>query len=211
MIEFGDRQTNDDGVERSPAWLVSMADVTALMLTFFVMLFSMSHLKSERWNEIISLINTSLQPKEIEEPLPASALNISTIDALSGLSTEYLNRILIEKLERDPILNQARLTALQEQVVVSVPSDLLFEPAGATLVPGAGEAIELRLEAAPQLELRLPLGRVRGITLWLRNRDLTTPGELAGYLQGLACFREVRTYEPLDPVAVAAVTNIGRK
>ena len=137
-------RSRDDGVDRSPSWLVSFGDVTALMLTFFVMLFSMSHLKSEKWDDIISLINTSLKPKEIKQPLPASELNVSTIDVLGGLSTDYLSRVLTEKLERDPILRQSTVTPLQEQVVVSVPSDLLFQPDGAALVSGAEEAL-LRL------------------------------------------------------------------
>ena len=141
MTVIGPQQGDDDGVEPAPARLISMGDVTALMLTFFVMLFSMSHLKSERWDEIISLINTSIEPNRIEEPAPVSDQNISTIVVLGGLSTDYLNRILEEKLGRDPILSQARLTALQDQVAVSLPSDLLFEPGGDTLAPGAFEAI----------------------------------------------------------------------
>ncbi|MDJ0685654.1 MAG: flagellar motor protein MotB [Alphaproteobacteria bacterium] len=141
MIDTRPLRKDDDGVEPAPPWLISMGDVTALMLTFFVMLFSMSHLKSERWDEIISLINTSIEPSRIEEPPPASDQNISTIVVLGGLSTDYLNRILVEKLDRDPILRQARLTALQEQVSVSLPSDLLFEAGGDTLAPGAFEAI----------------------------------------------------------------------
>lgn len=132
----------DDDVERSPPWLVSFGDVTALMLTFFVMLFSMSHLKSERWDDIISLINTSLQPKEVKQPLPTSERNVATVDILGGLSTDYLERILGEKLQRDPILAEARVTGLQEQVVVSIPSDALFLPGSAALSDGAEEALK---------------------------------------------------------------------
>lgn len=132
----------DDEVDRSPVWLVSFGDVTALMLTFFVMLFSMSHLKSERWDDIISLINTSLKPKEIERPLPTSERNVATIDILGGLSTDYLKRILSEKLERDEILSKSRVTGLQEQVVVSIPTDALFRPGSASLSEGAEEALK---------------------------------------------------------------------
>ena len=40
-------------------WLVTFADVIALLLAFFVMLFSMSNIKTEPWNVIISQISSS--------------------------------------------------------------------------------------------------------------------------------------------------------
>jgi len=126
MIDPGYKSEHHDNVEKSPAWLVSMGDVTALMLTFFVMLYSMSYVKSERWDEIISLLNRRMQPAEINKPTPTSERAIPSIQVLPGLPTDYLHRILQEKLVRDPILASARLTPLEDQVVISLPSDALF-------------------------------------------------------------------------------------
>lgn len=128
MIDPGFKSEQKKEVEKSPAWLVSMGDVTALMLTFFVMLFSMSYVKSERWDEIISLLNRSDQPSEIQKPVPTSERAIPSVEVLPGLSTDYLHRVLQEKLSRDPILARARLTPLEAQVVISLPSDALFSP-----------------------------------------------------------------------------------
>ncbi|WP_425406003.1 flagellar motor protein MotB [Hwanghaeella sp.] len=126
MIDPGYKSEPEDKIEKSPAWLVSMGDVTALMLTFFVMLFSMSYVKSERWDEIISLLNRATEPSEIQKPIPTSERAIPSVEVLPGLSTDYLHRILQEKLSRDPILASARITPLEGQVVISLPSDVLF-------------------------------------------------------------------------------------
>ena len=48
------------------AWLVTFADVIALLLAFFVMLFSMSNIKTETWNVIISQISSSETPEKQE-------------------------------------------------------------------------------------------------------------------------------------------------
>lgn len=126
MIDPGYKSEQRDPVEKSPAWLVSMGDVTALMLTFFVMLFSMSYVKSERWDEIISLLNRASDPSTVEKPIPTSEKAIPSVEVLPGLSTDYLHRILQEKLSRDPILASARITPLEGQVVISLPGDVLF-------------------------------------------------------------------------------------
>lgn len=130
-----------DDLERPAAWLVSFGDVTALMLTFFVMLFSMSHIQSERWDAVIALVSTSIDPSDADIPRPTSELNIDTVSLVNALPTGYLAKVFREKLERDPVLQAARVTELDEQVVISLPSDVLFDAGRAALRPQADEAI----------------------------------------------------------------------
>lgn len=132
----------EEEVEKAPAWLVSFGDVTALMLTFFVMLFSMSHLQSEKWDAVIALISTRINPADAEQPTPTSEFNIGKVTFVNALPTAYLNRIFTEKLAVDPVLENATVTELDGQVVISLPSDALFRPGRAGLLPEAGEAIQ---------------------------------------------------------------------
>ena len=118
-----------------------MGDVTALMLTFFVMLFSMSYVKSEKWDEVTSLLNRRLQPTEVTRPAPVSERNIPTVEVLPGLSTDYLHRVLAEKLDDDTALRNAILTPLENQVVISLPENTLFEPGSDVLSEDAGRAV----------------------------------------------------------------------
>lgn len=126
-----------DKIEPSPPWLVSMGDVTALMLTFFVMLFSMSEIKSEKYDAVISLISTSTKPDRPVKPQPVSELNIDTTSVLSSLSTDYLIQIFKKKLEAEPSLVDAPVTALPDKMIISLSSDRLFAPDSADLIAGA--------------------------------------------------------------------------
>jgi chemotaxis protein MotB len=136
-----DAEPVEEEVERAAPWLVSFGDVTALMLTFFVMLFSMSHIPSEKWDSVIALISTRSDQVETNTPKPTSEFNIASVSLLNALPTAYLNRIFNDKLSRDDVLRDARVTELDDQVVISVPSDVLFRPGHAALLPEADEAL----------------------------------------------------------------------
>ncbi|MBP5856941.1 OmpA family protein [Marivibrio halodurans] len=131
----------EEEVERPAAWLVSFGDVTALMLTFFVMLFSMSHIPSEKWDTVIALISTRINPVLDDQPKATNELNIASVSLVNALPTAYLNRIFAEKLARDPVLSTARVTELDGQVVISLPSESLFQAGLAALRPEASEAV----------------------------------------------------------------------
>lgn len=123
----------EDVVEKSPIWLVTFGDVAALMLAFFVMLYSMSHLQSEKWDAIISILATRDEPVKPGEPTPIAERTITRIDLIPAFPTGYLERILNEKLDGDPLLADIRMTGLEDQLVLSLPTDRYFENAGATL------------------------------------------------------------------------------
>lgn len=141
---FLDEEHDPPEIERAQPWLLSMADVTALMLTFFVMLFAMSHVPSEKWDEVISLINTRLDPARVEKPKPVSDLNVPTVATLTGLSTDYLVRVYGELFAGDPVLRTVRIAMVEDKLVIALPNRLLFLPGQDELVGGAPDAL-LRL------------------------------------------------------------------
>ncbi len=127
---------------RHPIWLVTFADVTALLLAFFVMLFLMKNLQSEKWADIISQLSTSEKPtvKQIIPP-PTAAKNIGKVEVREALPLNYLANVLEKNLVADEVLNTAAVHRLDGLVVVSLPSDTLFHPGQAKLTPGAREAL----------------------------------------------------------------------
>ena len=48
----------------SNAWMVTFADLTALMLTFFVLLFSMSKVETSHWEAIVDSLKHELNPSK---------------------------------------------------------------------------------------------------------------------------------------------------
>ena len=54
----------------APSWLLSFGDLTAILTTFFVLLFSMSTPQSEKWQEFVPGLALSKSGLEREEPIP---------------------------------------------------------------------------------------------------------------------------------------------
>ena len=126
----------------SPTWLLLFADVAALLLAFFVMLFAMSNVQSEKWDSVVAMLSTRETAKdEIVRPTATAKLNIATVELDTALPLDYLGIVLQEKLQRDDILNRAILNLQDQQLVISLPGDALFEPGQAETTQSAREAL----------------------------------------------------------------------
>ena len=70
---------NPEPPRTSAMWLVTFTDLVALMLTFFVMLFSMTNVKVDRWDELTDALSRSLNVvREKTTAIPAAEYNISS-------------------------------------------------------------------------------------------------------------------------------------
>jgi chemotaxis protein MotB len=114
-------------IEKAPPWLISFGDVTALMLTFFVMLFSMQEVQSEKWDAVVSTISTSLTPKDKNKIAPTAVLNISTVSIAPSLPVDYLSRILSDKLKKTVGLGMVRIQKLDNVIILSFPEFDMFD------------------------------------------------------------------------------------
>lgn len=123
----------EDVVEKAPIWLVTFGDVTALMLAFFVMLYSMSHLQSEKWDAVISILATRDEPIKPGDPTPVGERTVIRLDLVPAHSTAYLKRIMDQKLTEDPALSDLRMTLLQDQLILSLPVSQYFTADGVTM------------------------------------------------------------------------------
>lgn len=141
---YEDDEVEEDEVERAPPWLLSFGDVTALMLTFFVMLFAMSQVNSEKWDAVISVISTRTEIDTNLKPNPNAEKNIASVEMLPALPPEYLSGILKESLAEDPVLSQAKVTLMDERVTISLPSNQVFL-SESSLIAGPAERSLFRL------------------------------------------------------------------
>ena len=123
----------------STVWLVIFTDLVALMLTFFVMLFSMSSVKVDRWKEMIDALSTTFNPASTTTTeAPTAQYNISSVFRRRAINVGYLSAVLQEKIIRDPVLAESSLVLLEDRVIISLPSRLFFLPGGAKLTKKAG-------------------------------------------------------------------------
>ena len=125
------------------AWMVSFTDVMALMLTFFVMLFAMSHPKEETWEEFSTAVNKEFN-KFYGKPLNrghVDKISIAKIDRNQALDLNYLQAILSGILDEESMLQDVQLIMQQNSLVISFPDSLLFNAGNAALKDSGSKAI----------------------------------------------------------------------
>ena len=124
------------------SWLVTFVDLVSLMLAFFVLRFSMTTLETPRYEAAASSISITLgREVSIVEQGPPIQDGVQTETNGRGFRLAYLEPVLRAKLERDPVLRTARLEQRGDELVISLPSDLLFELGRARLRPDADAAV----------------------------------------------------------------------
>lgn len=122
--------------------MITFTDLVSLMLTFFVLLFSMSNVKLDQWENVIDSLSQSLNPVPEETVREATAaFNIGTGFRKRAINLEYLASVLEEHLAEDDVLQGSKLMLLDDRLVVALPGDLLFEPGRAVMTPGARDAM----------------------------------------------------------------------
>jgi chemotaxis protein MotB len=124
------------------AWMVIFTDLVSLMLTFFVLLFSMSTIQVDRWNDVIDALSQSLNPTSTKAQSSATAsFNIATLFRKRAINLDYLTSVLDEAVANDDLLFNSQLMRLEDRLVIALPGDLLFQPGKAVLADNAKKAL----------------------------------------------------------------------
>ncbi len=133
MLESGSflapNRRKSQGEEGSTSlWLITFTDVMALMLTFFVLLYSMSVPQEEEWNEMTSGLQNEFSKTYSAQSYegPQDAVNIDKIDFSKAQSLTYLNSVLVNVIEKDERLKNIELIPQKDSLIISVPQELLF-------------------------------------------------------------------------------------
>lgn len=119
----------------SHAWMISLADLLALLLTFFVMIFSMNAVQEAEWQAVVSSFRKQFNPHEArvapEAEAEAEARQVRRAVPW-GSSLDYLAALLAHKT-RGQDWPEVLVTRLADRVVLSLPGDLVFERGSARL------------------------------------------------------------------------------
>mgnify|MGYP001249483088 CR=1 FL=1 len=119
--------------EPPPTWLLSFGDLTAILTTFFVLLFSMSTLQTDRWKALgLGHENPETAPEKNEKVVGKSS-SILPGGLAPALPLGYLRKVLQEKFKEDPILNNIVVYPSENSVILSLPDETLFKSGGAVL------------------------------------------------------------------------------
>ena len=78
-----------------PIWMLSLADLISLLLTFFVMLFAMSSVKVDRWDEVVDSLSQSIRPAPVDPTdEPTSQMNIPRVYRKPAMNLDYLSSVI---------------------------------------------------------------------------------------------------------------------
>lgn len=121
-------------------WLVTFTDLVALLLTFFVLMFSMTKIDEARWRGLVRSLSFALDAVVQEDvSRPAVDYQIPTAVPDLGTSLAYLAPVVLEQLAAEPALSSAVIRRLPDRLIISLPAHAVFAPASARVSP-AGEA-----------------------------------------------------------------------
>lgn len=123
-------------------WMVIFTDLVSLMLTFFVLLFSMSSVQVDRWKEMVDTLSRTFNPaRETVEPRPAAPYNIATISLRRAVNLDYLGAVLGDLVRHDEDLGQGRILGLEDRLIIVLDGDLMFDPGQAGLSERGRQAL----------------------------------------------------------------------
>ena len=118
----------------SSAWILIFADLAALLLAFFVLLFSMSQIKVDAWQALVESLTRRPSPTHQTTVLgPSADFNISREMRPRAIDLTYLEAVIESKLANDPVLASSLVQRLEDRLIISLPSELLFKGANARL------------------------------------------------------------------------------
>jgi chemotaxis protein MotB len=130
------------GEKQSMAWMITFTDLITLMLTFFVLLFSMSNVKLDKWKNMIDALSLSLNPSQSKSiAVSTTKFNISTVFRKRAVNLDYLASILQETVSADPFLRRSQLIRFEDRLVIALPGDLLFKQGSAVITKRARGAL----------------------------------------------------------------------
>ena len=131
-------------------WITTYADAITLLMAFFVLMFSMSELKQERFAEFQSAMDAALGNKKAQGlPTPKHAQQkTEKTEVFNGMADNVEGR-LHELAQR----GEVRLATTRKGVYVDVFTDHFYEPGGFTIRPQMETVLnEIVSELRPQYE-----------------------------------------------------------
>jgi chemotaxis protein MotB len=147
-----------DRAQAERRWMITFSDLISLLLAFFVMLFAMSSVDPEPWKVLSNALSAKLNPGH--ERVADTSLTDQTVDTvplIQAADLGYLQVVISEKLQSDPILSQARVTMLDDRIVISLKAEYLFPRGEGVLGNAAMAAIKVLGDALGHVENRVDI------------------------------------------------------
>jgi len=125
----------------SKLWLISFTDVMALMLTFFVLIFSMINPERDVMAQIANTFNQGTKMGDIDNAGRVAADAGERQAVSEGTDLRYLYLLLKENLENDAALTGVVLNQTSDSILIKLPQSLLFDSGSFSLKTDVGNSL----------------------------------------------------------------------
>ncbi len=141
-----------------PKWMVSFADLLSLILTFFVLMFSMSVTEENKWDSVTRSFSQRLKPEQDARiDVPSETMSITRIQLDKAMDLSYLYNVLESKRQSQPksVQDVLNFELLEDRLVISLVGGQPFAPGQYALSAEAQTAIDFINEALALLANRI--------------------------------------------------------
>ena len=108
-------------------WLITFADLAAVMVAFFVLLFSMAEVDSDKWEGATTAFDRQFRIADAKvTPRPVESSNITQRVEASALDLRYLERVIGEQLREQQSLRDVRVAIGADRLALDFPGELVF-------------------------------------------------------------------------------------
>jgi chemotaxis protein MotB len=173
----------------SSAWIITFTDLAALMLTFFVLQFSMSKVDEAKWQNLLDSFQLRLTTLQQDvAPSPMVLLDIVRPSLVPGRDLNYLSSVLEEQLRREGLDKVVDLRHRPDHLRLSLPvtvfaglkgSNADGRPETLRAIAGLLVSLENDIEVIGYVQSQ---GRRRNRPLWTKAlvKAVAAAKELAG-------------------------------
>ncbi|NVJ69001.1 MAG: flagellar motor protein MotB [Alphaproteobacteria bacterium] len=140
------------------AWMLTFADLLSLLLTFFVLVFSMNTIQYENWEAVVQSMSDQFNPNRPHISQEENDSDDSQLKARQrGLNLSYLEAVLKRSFSQIPLFQSGEIWRADDKIIVSIPASLLFERKDALLQPEAVKALQLLAGVLVQLRNKVQI------------------------------------------------------
>lgn len=138
------------------AWMIAFTDLLALMLTFFVLMFSMSTVKHDAWDALVAALTRQLNTEQHwRDPRLESERTVPRLEETRAFDLDYLAGVLEDKFARANASSLIVVTRLDDRLVVSLPGDFVFASSSADIDGGGRLAARVLTDALSVIANRI--------------------------------------------------------
>ncbi len=142
-------------------WLIQFSDLISLMLTFFVLLYAMSHpapvMGGQTTQRNAQAPASASDPDSVLDGVDQMR-NVGALPTEGGFNLAYLGALIETRLDQSRGAGEVTLDRDHDRLIVNLPGDLLFASNSADLAPEGRAALRLLAPILDQGGNRLTVG-----------------------------------------------------